>query len=95
MVNSGKFQMFDYGKNGNVRHYNQTTPPLYDPSKVNIPTAMIWGGNDDLADDADVRLLLPLLPNVVYPLHELELIHLFLMSSGTSSTCQTIATLIL
>lgn len=49
-----KLQMYDYGSKGNIEHYNSTTPPQYDISKLNIPTALIAGGNDFLADPRDV-----------------------------------------
>ena len=33
-VKADVFQMFDYGKDENLKHYNQTTPPLYDISNM-------------------------------------------------------------
>ncbi|KAK3091623.1 hypothetical protein FSP39_021332 [Pinctada imbricata] len=66
-VLSGKFQMYDFGsKKENEKHYNQSTPPEYDPSKVEIPIALFTGGHDALADPADVKLLRPKLKNVVF-----------------------------
>ncbi|BFZ17317.1 hypothetical protein BsWGS_20356 [Bradybaena similaris] len=60
MINSKNFQHFDYGSaNQNMAHYNQTTPPLYDPTKVKVPVAVFRGGHDWLADPQDVAWLLP------------------------------------
>jgi len=30
MAYNNEFQMFDYGKDGNLEHYNQTIPPFID-----------------------------------------------------------------
>ena len=38
---------------------SQSTPPLYDPSKVKVPVAVFRGGHDWQADDRDVNWLLP------------------------------------
>ena len=66
MVMSGKFQMFDYGSaKANMAHYNQTTAPLYDLTKVNVPVALYWAQNDWLADPSDVEYLRKNLPNIV------------------------------
>ncbi|KAK3090384.1 hypothetical protein FSP39_011396, partial [Pinctada imbricata] len=66
-VLDGNFQMYDFGsKEENMKHYNQSTPPLYDASKVEIPIAMFTGGHDDLADPKDVKELRPKLKNVIY-----------------------------
>merc|ERR1719193_235635 len=56
MVRSNKFQMYDYGNAAeNVLHYNQSTPPLYDISAINVNTSLYWGGKDLLADPRDVQ----------------------------------------
>jgi len=59
-----KFQMYDYGRKENEEVYLQTTPPLYDLSKVNIPASLYSGGDDWLADPEDVNELISQLPNV-------------------------------
>ncbi|XP_072016737.1 gastric triacylglycerol lipase-like [Amphiura filiformis] len=65
MVNSGKFQMYDYGsEEKNMERYNQTTPPLYDASKMTVPVSLYWGGQDWLADPSDVLQLIPQLTNI-------------------------------
>uniref|UniRef100_A0A6P8IGI2 Lipase n=1 Tax=Actinia tenebrosa TaxID=6105 RepID=A0A6P8IGI2_ACTTE len=64
---SGKFQMYDYGsEEKNQKHYGQGTPPEYDVSSVAVPTALYWGGNDDLADPKDVKSLMKKLPHQMY-----------------------------
>jgi pimeloyl-ACP methyl ester carboxylesterase len=58
--------MFEYGSpSENMKHYNQSTPPLYDISKIQVPTALYYGQNDWLADVNDVDFLKKSLPNIV------------------------------
>jgi len=64
-VRANVFQHMDWGTEGNMKHYNQPTPPLYDLSKfpsATLPTALFTGGNDYLADPNDVQHLLDSLP---------------------------------
>ncbi|XP_072165483.1 gastric triacylglycerol lipase-like [Diadema setosum] len=61
MVESGTFQMYDYGYAGNMKVYNQSTPPLYHPEAMRTPVSLYWGVNDWLADPKDVHWLIPLL----------------------------------
>jgi len=61
-VRSSQFQMFDYGTAGNIAHYGQQTPPLYDLSNLTVPTALFSGGNDYLADPEDVEQLMNMFP---------------------------------
>jgi lysosomal acid lipase/cholesteryl ester hydrolase len=65
-VKSGKFCKYDYGKVGNLAHYGQETPPVYDVTKIKIPMALFTGSNDWLADPQDVKDLLPKLTNIAY-----------------------------
>jgi len=67
-VRSGLFQMYDWGESGNLIHYNQTIPPLYNPAKLpsSIPYVMYSGAKDELADPTDVAWLLPQIPNLIY-----------------------------
>ena len=41
---------YDFGNLGNLNNYGQSTPPLYDASKVTAPQITFWGDNDWLAD---------------------------------------------
>ncbi len=63
-VISGKHQKFDYGSR-NMQKYNQTTAPLYDVTKVNVPVALYWADKDWLADPNDVNYLRKNLPKLV------------------------------
>ncbi|XP_062927238.1 putative lysosomal acid lipase/cholesteryl ester hydrolase isoform X2 [Mobula hypostoma] len=66
-VRTGNFQAFDWGSaDENMAHYNETIPPLYNITKVNVPTALWTGGHDWLADPTDVTMLLHKLPNLIY-----------------------------
>ncbi|XP_074092259.1 gastric triacylglycerol lipase-like [Macrotis lagotis] len=58
---------FDWGSpQENLIHYNQTNPPIYDLSTMQLPTA-VWSGLQDLlADPEDVSNLIPLIPNLIY-----------------------------
>jgi len=69
MVRTGKDVMYDYGSSGNMEHYNQTTPPIYNISLIpkTIPIALFSGTQDRLADPIDVKSLTQALGNkVVY-----------------------------
>ncbi|BHF74484.1 hypothetical protein SprV_0501757000 [Sparganum proliferum] len=65
-VSHGKFQAFDFGTEGNMRHYNQSVPPTYGLSNMDIPMKLYWGGDDWLATPPDVRNLLVELPRRTY-----------------------------
>eukprot|EP00929_Paragymnodinium_shiwhaense_P040125 TRINITY_DN20975_c0_g1_i2.p1 TRINITY_DN20975_c0_g1~~TRINITY_DN20975_c0_g1_i2.p1 ORF type:complete len:443 (+),score=58.59 TRINITY_DN20975_c0_g1_i2:90-1331(+) len=58
LITSGKFRRYDYGSAGNMDHYHSTSPPDYDLSSLDVPTALFVGSNDDLADPSDVDHLL-------------------------------------
>lgn len=58
LLRDKKLQKYDYGTaEDNMKHYNTTTPPQYDISSLWVPTALIAGGNDFLADPRDVAWL--------------------------------------
>lgn len=57
LVNSKNFQKYDFGKRGNMKHYNQSTPPEYHVENVTAPVVLVWSQNDELADPTDVGLL--------------------------------------
>ncbi|XP_068898516.1 lipase member J-like [Tenebrio molitor] len=48
IYNSGNFQKFDYGKEANLRKYQQEKPPLYDLSQINVPVVLLYGKHDTL-----------------------------------------------
>ncbi|XP_028638125.1 lipase member K isoform X1 [Grammomys surdaster] len=66
-VNSGQLQAFDWGNpDQNMMHFNQLTPPVYNITKMRVPTAMWSGGQDIVADDKDTKNLLPKVANLIY-----------------------------
>lgn len=63
-IMSGNFQKYDYGLLGNLNHYGQNTPPLYNLSAVTTPVGLFWGQTDWIAAPEDVARLADELPNV-------------------------------
>lgn len=62
-VLSPTFQHFDYGTSDeNMAHYGTSTPPLYDLSKLAVPTALFGGSHDYLADPLDVQKIVDEVP---------------------------------
>uniref|UniRef100_A0A1A8CTY9 Lipase n=1 Tax=Nothobranchius kadleci TaxID=1051664 RepID=A0A1A8CTY9_NOTKA len=68
-VKQGKLMAFDYGREGNMKRYNQSTPPEYQVQDMKVPTALFSGGHDTLADPKDMAVLLTQVPNLVYHQH--------------------------
>ncbi|XP_061564756.1 gastric triacylglycerol lipase [Cololabis saira] len=68
-VRRGKLMAFDFGAEGNMKHYNQTSPPEYRVQDMKVPTALFSGGHDTLADPKDVAVLLTQVSNLVYHQH--------------------------
>jgi len=64
-VVSKKFCKYDFGKDENMEHYGQETPPEYDLKKVTAPVALVWGQNDWFGDPTDVMELVSGLPNLL------------------------------
>ncbi|XP_064397366.1 putative lysosomal acid lipase/cholesteryl ester hydrolase isoform X2 [Halichondria panicea] len=60
-VDSGKFCKYDYGTKLNMQAYGMPSPPSYNVTELNVPTALFTGGNDWLADPTDVNASIPLL----------------------------------
>lgn len=59
LIISGKFQMFDYGSEENIKHYNQSTPPSYHLDRITSDSIAIFHAtNDYLSDNTDVDILL-------------------------------------
>ncbi|XP_032101542.1 lipase member K [Sapajus apella] len=66
-ANSGQLQAFDWGNSDqNMMHFHQLTPPLYNITKMEVPTAIWNGGRDIVADPKDVENLLPQISNLIY-----------------------------
>ncbi|XP_059518730.1 lipase member K isoform X2 [Myotis daubentonii] len=66
-VHSGVFQAFDWGNPyQNMIHFQQFTPPLYNVTKMEVPTAMWSGGHDIVADPRDIESLLPNITRLIY-----------------------------
>lgn len=56
---SAPFVRYDYESAvENLKHYNQSTAPAYDLSKIKVPLGIFYGSKDLLADDIDVPWLL-------------------------------------
>ncbi|XP_042338151.1 gastric triacylglycerol lipase isoform X2 [Plectropomus leopardus] len=68
-VHKGKLMAFDFGAAGNMKHYNQSTPPEYRVLDMKVPTALFSGGHDTLADPKDVAVLLTQVSNLVFHRH--------------------------
>ncbi|XP_068957876.1 lipase member K-like isoform X3 [Petaurus breviceps papuanus] len=67
IITSGRLQAFDWEDPAlNIVHYNQVTPPLYNVTLMMVPTVLWSGGEDMLADPADVDSLLPNITNLIY-----------------------------
>ncbi|XP_018395682.1 PREDICTED: lipase 3-like [Cyphomyrmex costatus] len=60
-----KFQSYDHGHLENVIQYGQTTPIIYNLSKVTVPLAMYYTANDVLAPKVNVLETYKYLPNVI------------------------------
>lgn len=66
MVNSGLFQKYNFGENGNLKNYGQPHPPVYDLTKMQVPTALFWGDLDWLADPQDIKnSIIPYIQNLI------------------------------
>nr|XP_053646072.1 lipase lipl-1-like [Cherax quadricarinatus]XP_053646080.1 lipase lipl-1-like [Cherax quadricarinatus] len=72
IIISDNFTKYDYGLIGNLNHYGQANPPLYDLSRITAPVGLFWADNDWLGDPTDVARLAAELPNVVLN-YEVEL----------------------
>jgi len=67
MRHSGEFQKWDYGWNGNMRHYMQPFPPKFYAGETRVPTAIFTGSYDWMSTLEDVGAhLRHNLPNMVY-----------------------------
>lgn len=62
---SGHFRKFNFGKAGNLLHYNSATPPDYNLKNVTVPISIYYGQNDVITVPEDVKNLIKILPNVI------------------------------
>lgn len=64
LLRTGRFGKYDYGWFRNLVHYGDFFPPSYDLSAIptSLPFLLAHGGQDQLADELDVRHLLLELP---------------------------------
>lgn len=67
MINAKKMQKYDFETPAlNMKHYNSTKPPQYNITSINVPVAIVAGGNDYLGDPRDVAWLEGQLnPNII------------------------------
>ena len=67
VMQSKKFQQFDWGKKKNKEKYGQSNPPEIDLTAINaVPTALFVGTEDDLGDTEDNHWLHSQLNSVVH-----------------------------
>ncbi|KAI5651806.1 alpha/beta hydrolase fold domain-containing protein [Phthorimaea operculella] len=66
LVNSGRFQRYDFGTVQNLARYGQAIPPDYPLARITTPVALFYTrANDWISDYTDVLKLRAALPNVV------------------------------
>merc|ERR1711924_204115 len=53
LIDSGMFRDYDYGPDGNLKIYDQKTPPEFNLAEAKVPTALFIGSHDDLGDPSD------------------------------------------
>uniref|UniRef100_G3SMN0 Lipase n=1 Tax=Loxodonta africana TaxID=9785 RepID=G3SMN0_LOXAF len=67
LYGADEFRAYDWGSEAdNMRHYNQSGPPLYDLTAMEVPTAIWAGGQDVLVTPKDVARILPQIRNLSY-----------------------------
>ncbi|GLH04066.1 Lipase 3 [Gryllus bimaculatus] len=62
---SGRFCQFDYGTQGNIKHYGTPHPPEYDLKKATVPTVLYTSTGDDLVPADGVVRLSQEIPNAL------------------------------
>ncbi|XP_041974373.1 lipase 3-like [Aricia agestis] len=65
LITSKRFQRYDLGKEGNLKMYGSSKPPVYDVKKTTTPTVLIGAKNDWISDLRDVKHLGSKLPNLL------------------------------
>uniref|UniRef100_A0A8D8RT47 Lipase 1 n=1 Tax=Cacopsylla melanoneura TaxID=428564 RepID=A0A8D8RT47_9HEMI len=65
-LRDGNFAQFDYGTSeGNLAHYNRTSPPEYNLTRVRIPISLYYGGTDSVSSTKGMNAQVRALPNVI------------------------------
>lgn len=63
--NDGKFQQYDYGPQGNMIKYGNSTPPEYNLGNIKRPVYLMYAQNDIFSSSVDVERLSRKLSNLV------------------------------
>ncbi|XP_001630461.2 lysosomal acid lipase/cholesteryl ester hydrolase [Nematostella vectensis] len=66
IVYYGRTARFDYGKRRNMKRYGKPKPPVYDVTKMDVPTALILGTHDNLSTVPDVAPIRAQIPHVTF-----------------------------
>ena len=67
MINDGRFSLYDYGANENMKIYGSELAPLVPIEDYSVPTVLLSGDVDPLADSIDVEWIKEqLADNVVF-----------------------------
>ncbi|XP_047281599.1 lipase member N isoform X2 [Homo sapiens] len=67
LYHSDEFRAYDWGNDAdNMKHYNQSHPPIYDLTAMKVPTAIWAGGHDVLVTPQDVARILPQIKSLHY-----------------------------
>ncbi|KAF2901738.1 hypothetical protein ILUMI_04466 [Ignelater luminosus] len=74
LMNSGRFQRFDYGTKENLKLYGSAEPPQYDLSKMRVPTYLIRANNDLTSTRESIERFNASLPEHVKP-HDIYVIN--------------------
>ncbi|XP_046665250.1 lipase 1-like isoform X2 [Homalodisca vitripennis] len=65
LINSGRFQWYNWGPEENLAVYGSREPPDYDLSLITAPVSLHYSTNDPLSFEKDVKNLAARLPNVI------------------------------
>ena len=79
MVNTGKFQKYDFGVFDNLDEYGSSIPDEIDITKIRTPVAMYVGLSDALGDPTDNQAVKYKLGGKVVAYEELDHDHLSLV----------------
>ena len=57
MINQKSFAAYDWVEEGNLARYQNTEPPNYVITKMDVPVVLFWSEKDTMASFADVKRL--------------------------------------